>query len=104
MDVKTQNLLKKSDINLYSPKWVLDSVKYNKLIPLTPIYLTYANKHTKNIFKNTLDSYNDDYFVEVTNDTLFEIFNNMENFKDDDEYEACLKKLKIEYPNEKIFH
>jgi len=96
--------LKNYDVNLYSPKWVLDCVKYNKLIPVSPLYLTHANKYTRNLFNRTLDCYNDDYFEEVTTDSLLEIFATIENYKEEKEYESCVNSLKKQYPNVKIFN
>jgi hypothetical protein len=77
MDIRAQNLLKTKDVNIYNPKWITDSIRYNRLMRVSPLYLTHANKETKKLFDQTIDKYNDDYYEYVTKENLVEIFNSM---------------------------
>jgi hypothetical protein len=81
LDIRAQNLLKTKDVNIFNPKWIIDSIKYNKLMKLSPLYLTYANKDTKELFSQTIDKHSDDYYEFVTKEHLTEIFMNMKTVK-----------------------
>lgn len=82
IDIRTSNLIKKYDINIFSPKWLFDCIKYNKLIHLSPLYLVYVNKETQRLFLNSIDKYNDSYVNLVTKDSLLEIFKSMKSYKE----------------------
>jgi hypothetical protein len=96
LDIRAQNLLKSNDVNIYNPKWITDTVKYNKHMKLSPLYLTHINKATAEKFSYRMDKYNDDYYDYVTSDTLIEIFNSMGHIKINS-FAEIIKDLKKEY-------
>lgn len=77
LDIRAQNILKKNDLDIYKPKWVTDSIKYKKLVPKSPFYLTYASKNTQVFFSNYYDCFGDSFFDEITLETLKEVFGNI---------------------------
>lgn len=97
LDIRAQNLLKTMDVNIYSPKWVYDCVKYNKFMTISPLYLIYINKETKKTFSKTIDPYNDNYFEDVTKDNLIEILASIKDFKEKDDFNLALEELRKEY-------
>jgi DNA ligase-4 len=94
MDIRAQNLLKTKDVNIFNPKWITDSIKYHKLMKVSPLYLTYANKATKELFSQTIDKYNDDYYEYVNKENLVEIFNSMKSV---DLSDSMIRDLKERY-------
>ena len=97
IDLKIKNILNKHDINIYNSKWVYDCIKYEKIIPLSPMYLTYINEETREIFKMNIDIYNDSFFDNVDIDSLREIFNGMKNINFEKEFGKINQKIKNEY-------
>jgi len=77
LDIRAQNILKKNDIDIYKPKWVTDSIKYKKLIPKSPFYLTHATKNTQYFFSNNYDCFGDSFFEDINYETLKEVFANI---------------------------
>lgn len=77
LDIRAQNILKKNDIDIYKPKWVIDSIKYKKLMPKSPFYLTHASKNTQYFFSNNYDCFGDSFFEEIIPETLKEVFGNI---------------------------
>jgi len=97
IDYRTNNIIKKFDTNVYSPKWVIDCIKYQRLIPLSPLYMKFINKETTSIFKNTIDIYNDNFFEDIGEDTLVEILSSMPKLDEEKNYKEVLYDLKEEY-------
>ncbi len=97
IDLKIKNILNNHDINIYNSKWVYDCIKYGKIIPVSPMYLTYINEDTKEIFKLNIDKYNDSYFENVDLDNLREIFNGMKNIDFEKENKKINNKINEEY-------
>ena len=102
IDFRTNTIIKKYDVNVYSPKWVLDCIKYQMLISLSPLYMKYINKETSNIFKKTIDIYNDNFFENIGEEGLMEILNNMPKCDDDNCYKEVLGDLQEEYGEDNI--
>jgi DNA ligase-4 len=69
-DLRAQNILKLHDVNIIKSKWVEDCVKNKKIMKISPKYLTYANKETKEIFSSTIDKYGDSFYEEIDIQTL----------------------------------
>ncbi len=104
MDIRVQNILKTRDINIYNSKWVYDCVKYNKLIPPSPIYMVYSTEETKNVFFETMDRYNDSFFDDVNHETLKELFSSMKTFEKDEDFFFNLEELKKEFKENDLFN
>ena len=102
------NILKSTDIDIFKPKWVYDSVKYCKIMPKSPFYLSYISKSTQGLFAKTMDCFNDSFYIDVNKDMLKEIFDNIkidsENCEEnnkflvkDSEYKKILKELNQDF-------
>ena len=103
-DLRAQNILKLHDVNILKSKWVEDCVKNKKIMKISPKYLTYANKETKEIFSNTIDKYGDSFYEEVDIQTLEGIFENIKIKDIDKEYEIALEELLKEYKDNELFN
>ena len=102
IDYRTNNIIKKYDINVYSPKWVLDCIKYQKLISLSPLYLKFINKETTAVFKKTIDVFNDNFFEDIEIEGLIEILDSMPKYGEEKCYNYVLNDLKEEYGEDNI--
>jgi len=103
-DLRAQNILKLHDVNIIKSKWVEDCVKNKKIMKISPKYLTYANKETKEIFSSTIDKYGDSFYEEVDTQTLEGIFENIKIKDIDKEYEIALEELLKEYKDNELFN
>jgi len=103
-DLRAQNILKLHDVNIIKSKWVEDCVKNKKIMKISPKYLTYANKETKEIFSSTIDKYGDSFYEEVDIQTLEGIFENIKIKDIDKEYEIALEELLKEYKDNELFN
>ena len=103
-DLRAQNILKLHDVNIIKSKWVEDCVKNKKIMKISPKYLTYANKETKEIFSSTIDKYGDSFYEEVDIQTLEGIFENIKIKDIDKEYEKALEELLKEYKDNELFN
>ena len=103
-DLRAQNILKLHDVNIIKSKWVEDCVKNKKIMKISPKYLTYANKETKEIFSSTIDKYGDSFYEEVDIQTLEGIFENIKIKDIDKEYEIALGELLKEYKDNELFN
>ena len=103
-DLRAQNILKLHDVNILKSKWVEDCVKNKKIMKISPKYLTYANKETKEIFSSTIDKYGDSFYEEVDIQTLEGIFENIKIKDIDKEYEIALEELLKEYKDNELFN
>lgn len=97
LDVRGQNILKTNDINIYNPKWVYDSIRCNKLMTISPLYLTYANRETKKQFVYTIDKFNDNYYEDLTPESLAELFLSMKEYEKDEDFNFVMQEIKKEY-------
>ena len=103
-DLRAQNILKLHDVNILKSKWVEDCVKNKKIMKVSPKYLTYANKETKEIFSSTIDKYGDSFYEEIDVQTLEGIFENIKIKDIDKEYESALTDLLKEYKDNEILN
>ena len=103
-DLRAQNILKLHDVNIIKSKWVEDCVKNKKIMKISPKYLTYANKETKEIFSSTIDKYGDSFYEEVDIQTLEGIFENIKIKDIDKEYKIALEELLKEYKDNELFN
>jgi DNA ligase-4 len=103
-DLRAQNILKLHDVNIIKSKWVEDCVKNKKIMKISPKYLTYANKETKEIFSSTIDKYGDSFYEEIDIQTLEGIFENIKIKDIDKEYEIALEELLKEYKDNGLFN
>ena len=103
-DLRAQNILKLHDVNILKSKWVEDCVKNKKIMKVSPKYLTYANKETKEIFSSTIDKYGDSFYEEIDVQTLEGIFENIKIKDIDKEYENALTDLLKEYKDNEILN
>ena len=103
-DLRAQNILKLHDVNILKSKWVEDCVKNKKIMKISPKYLTYANKETKEIFSSTIDKYGDSFYEEVDIQTLEGIFENIKIKDIDKEYEIALEELLKENKDNELFN
>jgi hypothetical protein len=97
LDCRTSNIIKKYDINIYSPKWIFDCVRHQKIINISPLYLKYVNSETSNIFKKTIDIYNDNFFEDVNKESLNEILDHMPKISNEQDFKEVLFDIKQEY-------
>jgi DNA ligase 4 len=97
LDLRAQNILKTRDVNIFHPRWIEESVKSNRLISLSPLYLIHFNQETKRQFADTIDKFYDSYYEDANTKTLVEIFANMKNFENEDEYIFITEELKKEF-------
>ena len=103
-DLRAQNILKLHDVNIIKSKWVEDCVKNKKIMKISPKYLTYANKETKEIFSSTIDKYGDSFYEEIDIQTLEGIFENIKIKDLDKEYKIALEELSKEYKDNELFN
>ena len=103
-DLRAQNILKLHDVNILKSKWVEDCVKNKKIMKISPKYLTYANKETKEIFSSTIDKYGDSFYEEIDIQTLEGIFENIKIKDLDKEYKIALEELSKEYKDNELFN
>ena len=103
-DLRAQNILKLHDVNIIKSKWVEDCVKNKKIMKISPKYLTYANKETKEIFSSTIDKYGDSFYEEIDIQTLEGIFENIKIKDLDKEYKIALEELLKEYKDNELFN
>ena len=103
-DLRAQNILKLHDVNILKSKWVEDCVKNKRIMKISPKYLTYANKETKEIFSSTIDKYGDSFYEEVDIQTLEGIFENIKIKDIDKEYKIALEELLKEYKDNEILN
>jgi len=97
IDIRAQNILKTKDVNIFNSKWFYDCIKFNKIVTISPIYLTYTNQETKTLFKETIDIFNDNFYEDVTPESLNEIFLNMKNYEKEEDFQFILQELKKEF-------
>lgn len=102
-DVKIQNILSLHNINIINSKWVYDCIQYQKILPLSPMYLTSINEETKELFKMNIDKYNDSYYDDVDINSLKEIFNGMKKIDIDKQINTAIKEINKEYQNDSDF-
>ena len=77
LDIRSQNILKKNNFDIYKPKWVTDSIKYKMIMQKSPFYLTHSSKDTQFYFSNHYDCFGDSYFEDINPESLKEVFENI---------------------------
>ena len=102
IDFKINNILVKNKINVLNSKWVYDCIQYKKILPLSPMYLTYINEETKEAFKLNIDKYNDSYFEDVDVNSLNEIFKGMKGIDIKKELKEAKKGLIKEFGKKEL--
>mmetsp|Transcript_60733 Transcript_60733/g.69397 ORF Transcript_60733/g.69397 Transcript_60733/m.69397 type:complete len:784 (+) Transcript_60733:504-2855(+) len=65
IDVKVSNLIRRQALDIIRCEWVIDCMKYEKIIDLSPRYMLHISPYTKKVFSKTLDSYGDSYTKDV---------------------------------------
>lgn len=69
------NLNRDKDIVHY--RWLLESIRQGRIVPLHPCYMIYTTKHTRERFKVEIDQYGDSHTEDVTVDQLKMVFENV---------------------------
>lgn len=77
VDLKVKSLINSKKINVYNQKWLYECIKLERIIKVSPLFLTYANEITKKKFELEFDKYNDSYFEDINSSFLKEFFNLM---------------------------
>lgn len=103
IDIRAKSILKKTNKNILQPNWVYDSIKYKKIMDLSPIYLLYTNNDTITSFKYTMDKYNDHYFIQSNPGYLEEIMKNMKVPKNSPKIEEIVDFFSSKYKKDKEF-
>ena len=97
IDLKIKNILSHKDINIINSKWVYDCIKFQRIIPFTPLYLIHINEETKKNFSMNIDKYNDSFFTDIDQNSIKNIFDGMKNIDVDKYYEKACKILGEEF-------
>ena len=61
--IRVQNLVQKKNIDVITPQWVLDCVRYNEVLGFKPRYLVHASSSTQQIFDRDFTKYGDSLLV-----------------------------------------
>ena len=76
-DLITRNILKKYDVNIIKPEWILDCVKSNILLEYLPRYMIHCVEWLKKSIKEKYDEFGDPYFRDTSVNDLRNILNTM---------------------------
>lgn len=71
------SLKKKEDVNIITPKWVLDCIKQGSLVPYEEGHLYHATDVAHAIAAEYTDKYGDSYYRDLDVDELREVFSRM---------------------------
>lgn len=71
--VNVSGILSKRDLDILRPIYILDCIRYEKLLPLEPRYLLHATLETERTANNHVDVYGDSYYRRVELEELKEI-------------------------------
>jgi len=85
--IKVQNLMKRADIDIVHPKWLLACVAEGKLLPCEPKYMLYTTEETKSNMLLHIDKYGESYAVDTTVESLQEVFEQMDKLKSEEKGE-----------------
>ncbi|KAI8578405.1 hypothetical protein K450DRAFT_247763 [Umbelopsis ramanniana AG] len=75
--VRIMALIQSQEHDIILPTWIMDCVKSQDIVPITPKYTVFLTKATKDKMSESIDPWGDSYTEQVNEQSLREIFQNI---------------------------